>query len=181
MLRKCSICFLFFYCLSAGGGGTNMQNCRCLCFAHGGGIRIRVKSHHPEFSLFYCGKRFLGRRAAAANAAAAVVVCVVVIIMEVLPVRNCGDFSHCRDYFHAFNKKRYNCGWWIFTPILILPPWAKQSETPTILHFGPATATREAVKEKKTNGTFSQHFVFSFISGGNQTVLNNKNVKLKNV
>ena len=71
-----------------------------LCFAHGGGIRIRVKSHHPEFSLFYCGKRFLGRRAAAA----AVVVCVVVIIMEVLPVRNCGDFSLCRDFFHAFNN-----------------------------------------------------------------------------
>ena len=70
-----------------------------LCFAHGGGIRIRVKSHHPEFSLFYCGKRFLGRRAAAA-----VVVCVVVIIMEVLPVRNCGDFILCRDFFHAFNN-----------------------------------------------------------------------------
>ena len=68
-----------------------------LCFAHGGGIRIRVKSHHPEFSLFYCGKRFLGRSTAAANAAA-IVVCVVVIIMEVLPVRYCGDFSLCRDY-----------------------------------------------------------------------------------
>ena len=68
-----------------------------LCFAHGGGIRIRVKSHHPEFSLFYCGKRFLGRSTAAANAAA-IVVCVVVIIMEVLPVRHCGDFSLCRDY-----------------------------------------------------------------------------------
>ena len=68
-----------------------------LCFAHGGGIRIRVKSHHPEFSLFYCGKRFLGRSTAAANAAA-IVVCVVVIIMEVLPVKHCGDFSLCRDY-----------------------------------------------------------------------------------
>ena len=68
-----------------------------LCFAHGGGIRIRVKSHHPEFSLFYCGKRFLGRSTAAAHAAA-IVVCVVVIIMEVLPVRHCGDFSLCLHY-----------------------------------------------------------------------------------
>ena len=74
-----------------------------LCFAHGGGIRIRVKSHHPEFSLFYCGKRFLGRSTAAANAAA-VVVCVVVIIMEVLPVRHCGDFSLCRDFLIKLNS-----------------------------------------------------------------------------
>ena len=77
-----------------------------LCFAHGGGIRIRVKSHHPEFSLFYCGKRFLGRSTAAANAAA-IVVCVVVIIMEVLSVRHCGDFSLCLDYLIL---KRLNSG-----------------------------------------------------------------------